>query len=390
MIGRIFVGLTALWLMTIGPSVPAVTLAFASPAKHAQSKAAQLPSSGTLVLSGTMRSRATISMTGAFSVGHLTNLNWDLPYPTSLHLNGYTQRVRSLKYRFSVQPDSASTVATKGHFVRRFHWNQPPADTIIRVKETVQLGVMSRLTSFRSKARYPLTRVPAFAAPYLQVTPMLRLKQHGVRLAHWLAKGKRTERAVVASVANYIASSTRYAYGPQPAQATASWTLSHHLATCEGFANAMAGLLRALRIPSQVEYGWVSAAPLNLPAPRHMYRQLQWGPDGSSGELHVWLNIYFPHKGWVPFDPQREKFFIDPRHFSFYSNVDAGDPGMGFWSADAVGDKAPTRTNLRYGLSVIVPGDGYASRVSLSSRDDFHIALRRTYSDVHDVLLFQR
>jgi transglutaminase-like putative cysteine protease len=390
MIRRIFIGLSALWLTALGPSLLSAKTVFASAERQEQRSPALPASSGTLVLSGYMRSRATITMTGAFSVGHLTNLNWDLPYPTSLRLSGYEQRVRRLSYRFSVQPTSVSTVSTRGHLVRRFGWAAPPANTIIRVRETVRLGVVSRLTPFHSRARYPLAQVPAFAEPYLQVTPMLRLKHHKKRLARRLAEGKRTERAVVASVANYIASTTRYAYAAQPPQSSASWTLSHHLATCEGFANAMAALLRALGIPSQVEYGWVSAAPLNFPAPRGLHRQLQWGPAGSAGQLHVWLNIYFPHAGWVPFDPQLEKFFIDPRHFSFYTNVDAGDPGMGLWSAYAVGNQAPTRNNLRYGLSVIVPGDGYGSRVSLSSQDDFHVGLRRTYNDVHNVLLFQR
>lgn len=385
MIRRIAVFLT-------GVSLAATALASLAPsAALAAAPRRPIPnySSGTLVLRGAMSSAASISMTGALSVGHLTNLDWDLLRPTSIQLNGYSEHVNRISYRFNVAPDSAKDVVIHRHPERRFHWNTPPANTIIRVIETVHVTVQTDLSSFTSNAAYPLASVPGDVAPYLKITPLLQLPRRARALARQLGGTKRREQAVVEAVANWVASHTSYnARTDQPYDA--AWVLANHQAACQGYADAMAALLRYQGIPAQVEYGWVSSAPFNLPGPARGFSSLQWGTPGSSGNLHVWLNIYFPGTGWVPFDPQREKFFIDPRHFAFFSNVDAGDPGVGTWRAEAVSGFSPTVANLRDGTDEILPGDGISSQVTVRSRDRFHVNFRWVRHDVSHVLLFSR
>jgi hypothetical protein len=337
-----------------------------------------------------MSSTSTITMTGAISVGHLTDLNWDLPRPTTLALNGYTERVWKVSYLFTAPPDSAHNSVSNGRTVRTFHWNAPPVQTVIRVRMRMRITVVSPLTSFSSPAGYPLSTIPPSAARYLRVTPMLRLYGHGRQLARRLARGRRTERGVVAAVADYVATRTYY----DPARANgpfrASWVLTHHAANCRGYANAMSALLRVLGIPAQTEYGWVTASPVAVPGPGNETSFVQWSAPGTPGESHVWLNIYFPGTGWVPFDPQKEKFFIDPRHIGFFSSVDAGLRSMPAWTALRVSTQlSATGPTLSNGSSVIIPGE-VGSQVTVVSQDNFHVTFRQVRDDVNDVLLFAR
>ena len=329
-------------------------------------------------------------MTGAFSVGHAANLDWDLPVQTSSRLNGYTQHIDSIAYRFNIRPDSSSDVTVDGHPVRRFHWDAPPANKVIRVVESLHATISSNLSPFHSNAPYPLASLPPDAARYGQITPMTQLPPAARSFVRRFASGHRTEQAVVDAAANWVAANTHYSTARLNGPYDAAWVFAHHEATCQGYDNLMAGILRSLGIPAQVQYGWVAATPLKLPGPDHGTSSIQWSTPGSQGELHTWLNIYFPGSGWVPFDPQREKYFVDPRHIAFLTAQEAGTLRLGTWSAQQVDGQSPIGPNLAGGVAAIVPADGVNSKVTVRTRDNFHVALSGVRSDVKNVLLLAR
>ena len=381
-VSGLFMGI--LWTPGFHPHPMAGSL----PARAAASSNASI-SGGTLLLSGSMRSSATISMTGAFSVGHVSSLTWDLPMPRSMAINGYTERFTGTQYTFNIRPSWSRPGRVQGNGVMRFHWNAPPADTVIRVTERLTVSIDASLASFHSGARFPLATVPASIRPYTKVTPLLHLFRHGQGLAHRLARSRRTEQSVVEAVANWVASSVRYDGTRPDGPFGAGWVLQHRATTCRGFANAMAALLRYEGVPTQVVYGWVSPEPITLRGRDGGSSTIRWGA-GSEGEMHAWLNIYFPGSGWVPFDPQHEKFFVDPRHFAFSTHVDARTPKLGTWSAEPAGNQNVTGADFSDGYPEIAPGDGILSRVSVRSHDDFHASMDGIRHDVSDVLMLSR
>jgi hypothetical protein len=173
-------------------------------------------------------------------------------------------------------------------------------------------------------------------------------------------------------------------------QVAASRVLVSHRAICRGYDNLAIGLLRALGIPARTEFGWVSSGRLNLPGPNHGSSYIQWAQPGTAGQLHTWLSVYFPDAGWVPLDPQREKFFVDSHHFAFYSTIDAGTRATGAWTAEYFGDASPTGAPLSNGHVEIVPGDGVASTVTIQTTDSVHATTNGFSHDVQRVLLFSR
>ena len=60
---------------------------------------------------------------------------------------------------------------------------------------------------------------------------------------------------------------------------------------CEQYAAAMAVMARSLGIPTRVAVGFRSAV---RSGDEYVYR---------SHQMHSWPEIYFPHTGWLPFEP---------------------------------------------------------------------------------------
>jgi hypothetical protein len=350
----------------------------------------QAVDSGTLVLHGSLGSVATISMTGAFSVGNAHNLEWNLPRLTALQENGYTEQFDVVTYTFDVQPDSFQDLTVDGRAIRQFVWKHPPANTVIHVTQTFRATVQSNLSPFRSTAVYPTHGVTPDVAAYEQNTPMTQLPTGLQSLLHGFTAGQRSERAVVSAVVNWVAMHTTYAAGMTGNAVSAKSVLASHQANCRGYANLTSGILRALGIPVRTEFGWVSSGQFNLPGPNHGSTYLHWSVPGSAGEAHAWLSVYFPDAGWVPIDPQREKFFVDSHHFAFSSSMDAGSPIAGAWSADYYGTESPTGTPLQDGNTEVVPGNGGASVVTVHAVDTVHATLSGFQHDVRGVLLFAR
>ncbi|HCG03059.1 MAG TPA: hypothetical protein DEV93_21285, partial [Chloroflexi bacterium] len=115
---------------------------------------------GTSVLSGAMQSTVTIKMTGGFSVGRMTNLDWALPLAQSISVGGYSEQVTGVSFKFSEPPDTTRDVVDAAHPevlpVRKFHWDAPQANTPITLTETLHLAVAATLSPFSSSARFPL------------------------------------------------------------------------------------------------------------------------------------------------------------------------------------------------------------------------------------------
>jgi hypothetical protein len=347
---------------------------------------------GTFLLNGAMDANVTITMTGGFTVGQLAQLDWDLPLASNFNVGGYSEQVGN-SFTFSEQPTSSQDISypTQPTMVpvRRFHWDSPHADTPITLTETLHLTVHSDLSPFKSTGPYPIATVPSEIKPYLGETDHLQLPAAANAIVSKLRSSGATEMAVVQAVQDWVASNTVYQSLPnQPFDAT--WVFNNHRGNCEGYDDLMSGILRQLGIPARTVFGWVSANPLSLPGPKKSTTSLAWSIPGTQGELHTWMNVWFPDAGWVSFDPQEEKFFSDVRHLAFFTGVDAQVPqNYGLWSAQETGNHdfgKPFKT----GATIFVPGDGITSGVKLTTTDHFGLSLRSVQKDVKSLIMFAR
>jgi hypothetical protein len=113
-------------------------------------------------------------------------------------------------------------------------------------------------------------------------------------LARQLAARAATPYAFVASVERYL--SRGYTYNQNPPvrrYPLESFLFSDKLGYCQQFSGAMALLLRMGGIPARVAAGFTSGS---FDSASH-----EWMV--SDIDAHAWVEVWFPHYGWVKFDP---------------------------------------------------------------------------------------
>jgi len=116
----------------------------------------------------------------------------------------------------------------------------------------------------------------------------------GYALARHLEARAPTPYAFVQSVAQYL--SRGYQYNEKPPLSRfplESFLFKDRLGYCQQFSGAMAMLLRMGGIPARVAAGFTSGQP--------DYISRQW--TVSDTDAHAWVEVWFPHYGWVRFDP---------------------------------------------------------------------------------------
>jgi transglutaminase-like putative cysteine protease len=315
-------------------------------------------------------------------------MSWDLLRATGMQVKGYRERVLSERFHFSLAPDSYEDLTFNGVPIRRFTWSAPPANTVIRVTVRRQLRAVSGLKRFRSTASFPLSTVPSEIQPYLQVTPSLRLTSAQQSFVRHLVGRRATERSVVRRVADWVASHIHYDASLVGGPYGAGWVLAARRGTCQGYASVMAGMLRTLGIPSQVVYGYISSAPITIQSGGSR-TSIAWAQPGSPGAFHDWLNVYFPGTGWVAFDPQREKTFVDSRHYALLTEPDASSPTLGEWMATPDGSQPVTGKPLATGATEAVPEDGTLPQ-QVQQQDALSLHVASVVHDVSAVTLFAR
>jgi transglutaminase-like putative cysteine protease len=132
-------------------------------------------------------------------------------------------------------------------------------------------------------------------------------------------------------------------------RAMVDFLLEERVGFCQQFASTMGAMLRTLSIPTRLAMGFTPGEA-----------------KGGSGELsvttenaHVWVEVFFPSFGWVPFEPTPNRQnveaypYLDPDASTPCVNADGSpcEPG-GQGGPDAVGgsENAGSSTNAREGV----------------------------------------
>ncbi|RUT43259.1 hypothetical protein EJP82_20810 [Paenibacillus anaericanus] len=131
---------------------------------------------------------------------------------------------------------------------------------------------------------------------YLQIPETLpeRVRSLGISLV----KDKENRYESVLAVMDYL--KTHYTYNltsevpPQGNDFVDQFLFEDRIGYCDHFSTAMAVLLRSAGIPSR----WVKGFSPGEPSEQYNHQY-----NVSYADAHAWVEVYFPEKGWVPFDP---------------------------------------------------------------------------------------
>ncbi|CAJ38253.1 transglutaminase domain-containing protein [Methanocella arvoryzae] len=163
---------------------------------------------------------------------------------------------------------------------------------------------------------------------YLQSTPLVQSSDSAIiSKADELTRGSETQAEAVDRIMNFVR--TKIPNQASPGSKDAVWSLNHDYGTCVNRANLALALLRAENIPARYVNGIVSDEQITAPfsiSGTTGYATFRWGK-----ELHAWVEVYYPQKGWVPYDPWMNKGFLDHRHVKAGTAIDSDtmDSGTG-------------------------------------------------------------
>ncbi|MFN7972114.1 MAG: transglutaminase domain-containing protein [Acidobacteriota bacterium] len=196
----------------------------------------------------------------------------------------------------------------------RSYQNNGYDQVVLKTGDTYQVEVSVGLAPIGSRTPFPIPagRLPLDAWDALSGTPDAPADDPDLlRLALRLQNGASTEYEVVTRVIDWVSAAIAYDVDPR-SPAGAKETLVKKRASCVGMANLSVGLLRSLGIPARDVHGilaerraTLSGAPVAI----------------TSGELHRWIEVYFPDAGWIYSDPLRSCHFVDARHIAIYPHT---------------------------------------------------------------------
>ncbi len=115
-------------------------------------------------------------------------------------------------------------------------------------------------------------------------------------LAQNLAAHSRTPYAFVTSVLHFLSRAHGYTYDQKPPVSRyplVSFLFKDKRGYCQQFSGTMALLLRMGGLPARVAAGFTSGTRSGT--------RNQW--QVSDIDAHAWVEVWFPHYGWVRFDP---------------------------------------------------------------------------------------
>ena len=174
-----------------------------------------------------------------------------------------------------------------------------------------------------------------------------KMSDRFINLSKKITRGK-TEYGKVQSVIQYLHSHCTYSLNPN-ASSIEDFVINGRKGYCEHFATAFVLMLRESGVPARLVSGFVTS---------------EWNPVGNyfivrAKDAHTWGEVYFPHYGWIRFDPtpaaqesKRSNFslLLDSIKMSWYRNVITYDTSRQLGLLSSIGKATKS---VSYGINNI-------------------------------------
>lgn len=196
---------------------------------------------------------------------------------------------------------------TKSYDVIEYKWTYPNFEAHNFGIES-EVSIRNAIVVIDKKVKFPIENLDvAYKEPteFIDITPEIR------EIAESIAGNEDDLYVVAFKAAKWVEENVEYDLNTLTAEAVqkSSWVLENKQGVCDELTNLFISIMRSLGVPARFVSG---VAYTNIGN--------RWGPHG-------WAEVYFPNKGWVPFDVTYKQFgWIDPSHIKLKANEDSGDP----------------------------------------------------------------
>lgn len=188
-----------------------------------------------------------------------------------------------------------------------FNWISPKPGAF-EISVDSKITTQNAMVTVDKKIDFPLKNVETF---YTQPTEFIDITDEIRAKAGEIANGENDLYVVSFKIADWIQENVKYDLTTLTAEVVqkSSWVLQNREGVCDELTNLFISMMRSLGVPARYVSG---IAYTNV--------GYKFGP-------HAWAEVYFPDKGWVPFDITYKQFgWVDPSHIKLKVSADSGDP----------------------------------------------------------------
>ncbi len=179
-----------------------------------------------------------------------------------------------------------------------------------------RVSVKNLIITIDEKVPFPLDiEDDSYTKPteYIDINDDIRAK------AQELAYGEDDLYAVSFKVGEWVEQNIDYDLNTLTADAVqkSSWVMQNKVGVCDELTNLFISMMRSLGVPARFVSG------------------LAYSNIGYEWVPHGWAEVYFPDKGWVPFDVTFKQFgWIDPSHIKLKVSEDSGKSAVSYsWTS---------------------------------------------------------
>lgn len=260
----------------------------------------------------------------------MRKLSLSFVLPRSFQSPTYGQQITNLKVSFSPEAEERKTLTdARGNSTVLATWTNVPdkINAVISFDAANHTG----LKLIETDAPFPLAAITSDAAEYLKATAQVQADNPEIRkLSLQLTKNVKTQFDAVQRVVSWVVDNVRYVN--PPLRYDAVYSLESGKGNCQNFSHLAAALLRSVGVPVRI----VNGVTLNQPF------DVAWAKGTLTFKMgqgrHSWIEVWYPDKGWVPYDPQNMQLFVSNRFVRIEVGMDNNETrndGLVRWSQTA-------------------------------------------------------
>ncbi len=199
-----------------------------------------------------------------------------------------------------------------------FYWQNPTSLNYYLAVDSV-VSITNAIIPIDRKIIFPITKIDnQFTKP----TEKIDVNEDIRNKAQELAAGEDDLFVLSFKVAEWVETNVKYDLTSLTSEAVqkSSWVMASREGVCDELTNLFISMMRSLGIPTRYISG---LAYSNI---KHA-----WGP-------HAWAEVYFPDKGWIPFDVTYRQFgWVDPSHVKLKTSLDSGESSIKYlWKGNGL------------------------------------------------------
>ncbi|MDP3917052.1 MAG: transglutaminase-like domain-containing protein [Nanoarchaeota archaeon] len=185
-----------------------------------------------------------------------------------------------------------------------------------------KIKVENDVARIEEKIKFPLTKLDSVVLEYTQPSEFIDINSKIEKKANEIVGTEDDLYSVAFKLAKWTNENIEYNLTTLTAEVVqpSSWVLENGEGVCDELTNLFISLLRSIGVPARFVSGMVYS---NV--------NYEWG-------THGWAEVYFPGKGWVPFDVTFGEYgWLDPSHIKLKTDVDSGSPTAKYsWKSSGI------------------------------------------------------